>query len=112
MKCKLQQPIKDFIIGILVILFMLGIIMTLPAMLGIVLVYLEIGLDVFSTSAIFDSPYNFYQALGAYWILAFILSVVVLVLGAKVLRGMYLLVFNRRVITNWFKENIYKCEGN
>ena len=112
MKCKLQQPVKDFIIGILVILFMLGIIMTLPAMLGIVLVYLEIGLDVFSTSAVLDSPYHFYQALGAYWIWAFILSVTVLVVGAKVLQGMYLLVFNRRVIKNWFKENIYNCEGN
>ena len=112
MKCKLQQPIKDFMLGVLVILFMLGAIFVIPPMLGIVLVYLEIGLDVFSTSVIFDSPYNFYQALGAYWILAFILSVTVLVLGAKVLQGIYLLVFNRRVIKNWFKENIYNCEGN
>lgn len=112
MKCKLQQPVKDFMLGVLIILFMFGAIFVIPSMLGIVLVYLEIGLDVFSTSAIFDSPYNFYQALGAYWILAFILSVVVLVLGAKVLQGMYLLVFNRRVITSWFKENIYNCEGN
>ena len=112
MKCKLQQPVKDFILGILFMLSMFGAIFVIPSMLGIVLVYLEIGLGVFSTSAIFDSPYNFYQALGAYWILAFILSVAVLVLGAKVLQGMYLLVFNRRVITNWFKENIYNCEGN
>ncbi len=112
MKCKLQQPVKDFIIQILFISFMLGAIFVIPPMLGIVLVYLEIGMDVFSASAIFDSPYNFYQALGAYWILAFILSVVVLVLGTKVLQGIYLLVFNRRVIKNWFKENIYNCEGN
>ena len=112
MKCKLQQPIKDFMLGILVILFMFGAVFVIPAMLGIVLVYLEIGLDIFSTSAIFDSPYNFYLALGAYWILAFILSVAVLVLGTKVLQGIYLLVFNRRVIKNWFKENIYNCEGN
>ena len=112
MKCKIQQPVKDFIIGILVILFMLGIIMTLPALLGMLLIYWEIGLDVFSASAVFDSPYHFYQALGAYWIWAFILSVIVLVLGIKVLQGIYLLVFNRRVIKNWFKENIYNCEGN
>ena len=112
MKCKLQQPVKDFMLTILVILFMSVVIFVIPAMLGILLVYLEIGLDVFSVSAIFDSPYNFYQALGAYWILAFILSVVVLVLGAKVLQGIYLLVFNRRIIKNWFKENIYNCEGN
>ena len=112
MKCKLQQPIKDFMLGILVILFMFGAVFVIPAMLGIVLVYLEIGLDIFSTSVIFDSPYNFYQALGAYWILAFILSVLVLVLGAKVVQGIYLRVFNRRVIKNWFKENIYNCEGN
>ena len=112
MKCKLQRPVKDFILGILFILFMFGAIFVIPSMLGIVLVYLEIGMDVFSTSAIFDSPYNFYQALGAYWILAFILSVAVLVLGAKVLQCIYLLVFNRRVIKNWFKENMYKCEGN
>ena len=112
MKCKLQQPVKDFMLGVLVILFMFGAIFVIPSMLGIVLVYLEIGMDVFSTSAVFGSPYNFYQALGAYWILAFILSVVVLILGAKVLQGMYLLNFNRRVLKNWFKENIYNCEGN
>ena len=112
MKCKLQQPVKDFIIGTLVISFMFGVIFVIPAILGIVLVYLEIGMDVFNASAVFNSPYNFYQALGAYWILAFILSVVVLVLGAKVLQCIYLLVFNRRVIKNWFKENIYNCEEN
>ena len=112
MKCKLQQPVKDFIIVILVILFMLGILMTLPALLGMLLIYWEIGLDIFSASVAFDSPYHFYQALGVYWIWAFILGVVVLVLGAKVLQGMYLLVFNRRVIPNWFKENIYNCEGS
>ena len=112
MKCKLQQPVKDFIVGILIILLMFGSLIIIPALLGMLLVYLEIGLDVFSVSAVFDSPYHFYQALGAYWILAFILSMFVLILGAKVLQGVYLLIFNRRVIKNWFKENIYNCEGN
>ena len=112
MKCKLQQPVKDFIIGVLVILSMFGTIMILPALLGMLLVYLEIGVDIFNASAVFDSPYDFYIALGAYWIWAFGLSVVVLVLGIKVLQGVYLLVFNRRVIKKWFKENIYNCEGN
>ena len=112
MKCKLQQPIKDFIIGTLVVLSMFGIIFIVPAMLGMLLVYLEIGLDIFSASAVFESPYNFYQALGAYWIISFILGVIILILGIKILQGVYLLIFNRRGIKNWFKENIYKCEGN
>ena len=112
MKCKLQQPVKDFIIGILVTSFLFGATFLIPPILGIVLVYLEIGLNVFSASAVFDSPYNFYQALGAYWILAFILSIILLILGAKILQGIYLLIFNRRVLKNWFKENIYNCEGN
>ncbi len=112
MKCKLQQPIKDFMLGTLVISFMFVVIFVIPAILGIVLVYLEIGLDVFNASAVFDSPYNFYLALGAYWILAFILSVMLLILGTKIMYGVYLLVFNRRVIKKWFKENIYNCEGN
>ena len=111
MKCKLQQPIKDFIIDILFVLSMFGITCTVPAMLGMLLVYLEIGLDIFSASAVFESPYLFYQALGAYWLLAFLLGVMVLVLGIKILHGVYLLTFNRRVIKNWFKENIYNCEG-
>lgn len=81
-------------------------------MLGMLLVYLEIGLNVFSASAVFESPYNFYQALGAYWILSFIIGVTVLILGIKILHGVYLLTFNRRVIKTWFKENIYNCEGN
>ena len=79
MKCKLQQPVKDFMLGTLIILFMFGIIFIVPALFGMFLVYLEVGLDIFSASAVFDSPYNFYQALGAYWILTFILSVTVLV---------------------------------
>ena len=112
MKCNLQQPIKDFITDILFVLSMFGITCTVPAMLGMLLVYLEIGLDIFSASAVFESPYLFYQALGAYWIWIFILSVLLLVLGAKILQGVYLLIFNRRVIKNWFKENIYNCEGN
>ena len=112
MKCKLQQPVKDFITDILFVLSMFGITCTVPAMLGMLLVYLEIGLDIFSASAVFESPYLFYQALGAYWLLAFILGVIVLVLGVKILQGVYLLIFNRRVIKNWFKENIYNCEGN
>ena len=111
MKCKLQQPIKDFILVILVVTFMFSIIFIVPALLGMLLVYLEIGLDIFSSNAIFDSPYNFYLALGAYWVLTFILGVMVLVFGIKILQGIYLLIFNRRVIKNWFKENIYNCEG-
>ena len=111
MKCKLQQPVKDFITDILFVLSMFGITCTVPAMLGMLLVYLEIGLDIFSASAVFESPYLFYQALGAYWLLAFISGVIVLVLGVKILQGVYLLIFNRRVIKNWFKENIYNCEG-
>ena len=112
MKCKLQQPVKVFIILTLVVLSMFGIIFIVPAMLGMLLVYLEIGLDIFSASAVFKSPYLFYQALGAYWILTFIVGVMVLVFGIKILQGIYLLIFNRRVIKNWFKENIYNCEGN
>ena len=111
MKCKLQQPVKDFMLEVLIILFMFGSVCLIPAVLGVLLVYLEIGLNVFSASAVFDSPYNFYQALGTYWILAFILSILLLILGAKILQGIYLLIFNRRVLKNWFKENIYNCEG-
>ena len=112
MKCKLQQPVKDFIIGVLVILSMFGTIMILPALLGMLLVYLEIGVDIFNASAVFDSPYDFYIALGAYWILTFVLSTLILILGGKKLQGIYLVVFNRRLIKHWFKENIYNCEGN
>lgn len=112
MKCKLQQPIKDFITAILVVLSMFGIIFVVPAMFGMLLVYLEIGLDIFSASAVFESPYNFYLALGTYWILTPILGILVLLLGVKILQGIYYILFNRRVVKNWFKENIYKCEGN
>ena len=112
MKCKLQQPIKDFILAILVIAFMFSIIFIVPALLGMLLVYLEIGLDIFSSNVIFDSPYDFYLALGAYWVLTPILGILVLLLGVKILQGIYYILFSRGVIKNWFKENIYNCEGN
>ena len=112
MKCKLQQPIKDFILAILVVTFMFSIIFIVPALLGMLLVYLEIGLDIFSSNVIFDSPYDFYLALGAYWVLTPILGILVLFLGVKILQGIYYTLFSRRVIKNWFKENIYNCEGN
>ena len=112
MKCKLQQPIKDFILAILVIAFMFSTIFIVPALLGMLLAYLEIGLDIFSSNPMFESPYALYQALGAYWILTPILGILVLLLGVKILQGIYYILFNRRVVKNWFKENIYKCEGN
>lgn len=120
MKCKLQQPIKDFMLIILGIIIFIGtltlIVMGLLWLVG----YITLQYDVCVVSSrVFSSPSEVYLIQGI--IVTFITTLCVALIFASgsilFLVGTFIKFLIKAVFVkgnerNWFKENIYNCEGN
>ena len=112
MKCKLQQPVKDFMYVITIIFGMLGLVLYFPVCIGYILIKLELGLDLILSEHIYESPEEVYRALGAIWLMLVLVGGLSLGLIYNIVKLLKTLVFEPRLLKYWFKENIYKCEGN
>lgn len=112
MKCKLQQPVKDFMYAIVIVFGMLGLVLYFPVCIGYALTQLEVGLDILPDKHIFESPEEVYRALGAVWLMMVMVGGLTLALIYNILKLLKTLVFKPKYIKVWFKENIYNCEGN
>ncbi len=120
MKCKLQQPVKDFMLITLGIIIFIGtltlIVMGLVWLIG----YITIQYDICVVSIrAFSSPSEVYLIQGL--IVTFITVLCgallfaigsILFLVGSFLKFLVKAIFTKGKERNWFKENIYNCEGN
>ena len=120
MKCKLQQPVKDFMLILLGVIIFIGtlalIVMGLLWLVG----YITLQYDVCVVSSrAFSSPSEVYLIQGI--IVTFITALCVALLFASGLllflvgsfiKFIFKAIFVKGKERNWFKENIYNCEGN
>lgn len=120
MKCKLQQPVKDFVLVLLGVIIFIGaltlIIMGLFWLVG----YVTLQHDVCVVSSrAFSSPSEVYLIQGIIVTFITVLCVALLFASGSILLlvGSFIKFVFKAICTkgeerNWFKENIYNCEGN
>ena len=120
MKCKLQQPVKDFMLILLEVIIVIGTLTLLAMGLFWLIGYTTIQFDVYIVGEkVFQSPSEVYlvqgTVIGAILILAGILIFglgVTLFLVGTFIKFIFKAIFVKGKERNWFKENIYNCEGN
>ena len=120
MKCKLQQPIKDFMLILLgVIIFIVALTLIVMGLFWLV-GYITIQFDICIVGEkVFQSPSE------VYYIQGIIISVILIFAGLLIfalgsilfLVGSFVKFISKAIFVkgkerNWFKENIYNCEGN
>ena len=120
MKCKLQQPVKDFMLILLAVIIVIGTLTLLAMGLFWLIGYTTIQFDVCIVGEkVFQSPSEVYLVQGI------IMTVVLVFAGLLIFitgSGLFLVgsfikfifkaIFIKGEERNWFKENIYNCEGN
>ena len=120
MRCKLQKPIKDFIIISLAAIIFIGVLALTVCSISYAIGYITIQSDIciFGARA-FTSPAEVYLTQGTTLVVAVVILGVALFIIGSLLFSIYNFVkFLVRAIfikgkeRNWFKENIYNCEGN
>ena len=120
MKCKLQQPVKDFMLILLAVIIVIGTLTLLAMGLFWLIGYTTIQFDVCIVGEkVFQSPSEVYLvqgiAIGIALILAGLLifaSGSILFLVGSFIKFIFKAIFTKGKERNWFKENIYNCEGN
>lgn len=120
MKCKLQQPVKDFMLILLAVIIVIGTLTLLASGLFWLIGYTTIQFDICIVGEIvFQSPSEVYYVQGI------ILSVVLIFTGLLIfasgsilflvgssVKFIFKAIFIKGKERNWLKENIYNCEGN
>ena len=119
MKCKLQQPVKDFMLILLTVIIVIGTLTLLAMGLFWLIGYITIQFDICIVGEkVFQSPYEVYYVQGI--IISAILifaGLLIFVLGSALfLVGTFIKFLIKAIFVkgnerNWFKENIYNCEG-
>ena len=120
MKCKLQQPIKDFMLILLAVIIVIGTLTLLAMGLFWLIGYTTIQLDIcIIGEKFYGSPAEVYFTQGITIIVALIFAgLLIFVLGSALfLVGTFIKFLIKAIFVkgnerNWFKENIYNCEGN
>ena len=120
MKCKLQQPVKDFMLVLLAVIIVIGTLTLIASGLFWLIGYTTIQFDICIVGEkVFQSPLEVYLTQGivisVFIILAglliFALGSILLLVGSFV-KFLLKAIFTKGKERNWFKENIYNCEGN
>ena len=120
MKCKLQQPVKDFMLIILGVIIFIGVLTLIVMGLLWLVGYATIQYDVCVVSSrAFSSPSEVYYIQGIIisvilifaGLLIFALGSILFLVGSFV-KFLVKAIFIKGKERNWFKENIYNCEGN
>lgn len=120
MKCKLQQPVKDFMLVLLAVIIVIGTLTLLATGLFWLIGYTTIQFDICIVGEkVFQSPSEVYLTqgivIGIILILAGLLifaSGPIVSLVGSFVKFVFKAIFVKGKERNWFKENIYTCEGN
>ena len=120
MKCKLQQPVKDFMLILLEVIIVIGTLTLLAMGLFWLIGYTTIQFDVCIVGEkVFQSPSEVYLIQGIIMtvilvfagLLIFIIGSGLFLVGSFI-KFIFKAIFIKGEERNWFKENIYNCEGN
>ena len=120
MKCKLQQPIKDFMLIILGVIIFIGTLTLIVGGLFWLIGYVTIQFDVcIIDGGFYGSPAEVYFTQGIIIIVVLIFAGLfifaigsILFLVGSFVKFLVKAIFIKGEERNWFKENIYNCEGN
>ena len=120
MKCKLQQPVKDFMLVLLAVVIVIGALTLIISGLFWLIGYTTIQFDICVVGEkVFQSPSEVYlvQGIKMTMILVFaglliFASGLILFLVGSFIKFIFKVIFTKGKERNWFKENIYNCEGN
>lgn len=119
MKCKLQQPVKDFITISLAAIIFIGVLALIVCSIFYAVGYVTIQSDICIVGdRAFSSPTEVYLIQGILLVLGVvILGVILSAIGSFIyllyscVKFLIRAVFIKGKERNWFKENIYNCEG-
>ena len=120
MKCKLQQPVKDFMLILLAVIIVIGTLTLLAMGLFWLIGYTTIQFDVCIVGEkVFQSPSEVYLVQGIVIGIALILAGLLIFASGSILfqvgsfiKFIFKAIFIKGKERKWFKENIYNCEGN
>ena len=120
MKCKLQQPVKDFMLVLLAVVIVIGTLTLLAMGLFWLIGYATIQFDICIVGEkVFQSPSEVYFTQGITICVVLIFAGLLIFASGSILflvgtfiKFLIKAVFVKGNERNWFKENIYNCEGN
>ena len=120
MKCKLQQPVKDFMLVLLAVVIVIGTLTLLAMGLFWLIGYTTIQFDVCIVGEkVFQSPSEVYYIQGITMTMVLVFAgLLIFTLGSilspvvSFIKFIFKAIFTKGKERNWFKENIYNCEGN
>ena len=120
MKCKLQQPVKDFMLSLLAVIIVIGTLTLLATGLFWLIGYTIIQFDICIVGEkVFQSPSEVYLIQGIIMTVVLVFAgLLIFIIGSGLfLVGTFIkflikVIFVKGNERNWFKENIYNCEGN
>ena len=120
MKCKLQQPVKDFMLGLLAVIIVIGTLTLLAMGLFWLIGYTTIQFDICIVGEkVFQSPSEVYYVQGIIMIVVLVfVGLLIFIIGSGLflvgsfIKFIFKAIFVKGEERNWFKENIYNCEGN
>ena len=120
MKCKLQQPVKDFMLVLLAVIIVIGILTLIASGLFWLIGYATIQFDICVVGEkVFQSPSEVYLTQGIIIIVILIFAGLLIFASGSILflvgtfiKFIFKAIFVKGKERNWFKENIYNCEGN
>ena len=120
MKCKLQQPVKDFMLVLLAVVIVIGTLTLIASGLFWLIGYTIIQFDICIVGEkVFQSPSEVYLIQGIIMTVVLVFAgLLIFVLGSAIfLVGTFIKFLIKAIFVkgnerNWFKENIYNCEGN
>lgn len=120
MKCKLQQPVKDFMLVLLAVVIFIGTLTLLATGLFWLIGYATIQFDICIVGErVFQSHSEVYLIQGIILSVFIILTGLLIFASGSILflvgsfiKFIFKALFIKGKERNWFKENIYNCEGN
>ncbi len=120
MKCKLQQPVKDFMLILLAVVIVIGTLTLIALGLFWLIGYTTIQFDICIVGEkVFQSPSEVYLVQGITMTVVLVFAgLLIFGLGATLflvgtfIKFIFKAIFVKGKERNWFKENIYNCEGN
>ena len=120
MKCKLQQPVKDFMLVLLAVVIVIGTLTLIASGLFWLIGYTIIQFDICIVGEkVFQSPSEVYLVQGIIMTVVLVFAGLLIFASGSILflvgtfiKFLFKAIFTKGKERNWFKENIYNCEGN
>ena len=120
MKCKLQQPVKDFMLDLLAVIIVIGTLTLIVSGLLWLIGYTTIQFDICIVGEkVYQSPSEVYLIQGIIMTMVLVFAgLLIFIIGSGLflvgtfIKFIFKAIFVKGEERNWFKENIYNCEGN